>query len=135
MIQNLNKEDNKLVPCIHLINFYKDANGDFQIHNKQKRKIETTKDYGLSWNGEGSWIISKLLKLSDKTLKIPQSSIPFHLLSLQDGIDLTEYLIRTVIGFERFQTRFPMCGGKVRLIILTPRNLTFIWNNESELLI
>jgi len=134
-VSGFDKEDNKVVPCIRLVNFYKDANGEFQIHNKQQRKVETTKDYGLNWNGEGTWIISKLLKLSDKEQNIPQSSIPFHLLSLQDGIDLTEYLISTVIGFERFQTRFPMCGGKARIAILTPRNFTFIGSSQSELLI
>ena len=134
-VSGFDKENGKVVPCIRFIQFRKDTKGIFQIQNIQKVKVEGSKDYGLSWNGEGSWIISKLLKLSDKTQNIPQSSIPFHILSLQDGVELTEYLINTVIGFERFQTRFPTCGGKSIIAVLTPRNFTFIGNNEPNLLI
>jgi len=134
-LSGFDKEDDKVIPCIHLIRFFQDQNGEFQIENKEMRKFATIKDYGLNWAGEGSWIITKLLKLSDKSQNIPKSSIPFHLLSLQDGVDLTEYLINTVIGFEKFQTRFPTCGGKSRIAVLTPRKFEFMGNNEPNLLI
>lgn len=134
-ISGFNKENSKVIPCIHLIRFYKSQDGNFEIKNEQVRKVIKIEDYGLSWAGEGNWIIAKLLKLSDPDRNIPRSSISYHLLSLKDGVELTEYLIDTVIGFERFQSRFPSCGGKSRIAVLTPREFKFMGQDETDLLI
>jgi len=101
-VSGIDKENGIVIPCVHLIRFYKKNDGTHEIENKQIRKISTIKDYGLSWAGEGSWIISKLLRLSDQKSGIPAAAISFHLLLLKDGVELTEYLINSVIDFEKF---------------------------------
>ncbi|KKM74255.1 hypothetical protein LCGC14_1402170 [marine sediment metagenome] len=128
-------EDENFVPCVFLIYFYIDNEGKFQIKKDlvSKPKIET--DYTVSWSGEGSWIITKLLNLADPAQNIPKAEIPYHLLSLKDGVEFTEYLINTVIGFERFQSKFPKCGGKVNLAVLTPREFLFLNRKKDDLFI
>lgn len=134
-ISGFDEIENAAIPCVHNIFFGKNKEGKFIVENNQVRRISSIQDYGLSWAGEGNWIISKLLKLSDPEQKIPKTAIPYHLFSLKDGIELTEYLINTVIGFERFQSRFPTCGGEVRIATLTPREFCFINQKATDLLI
>ena len=54
---------------------------------------------------------------------------------LKDGVEFTDYLIRSVIGLERFTTTFPTCGGKVRIAILTPKEFRFIKDLDEDILI
>ncbi len=134
-ISGFDQEDNKVIPCVYLVQFTKDQNGDLDVKKKLVAKPEKKEEYGLAYAGEGNWIISKLLKLSDPSLGIPKRSIPYHLLSLKDGVEFTDYLIRSVIGLERFTTTYPTCGGKVRIAILTPKEFRFISDLDEDLLI
>ena len=72
------------------------------------------------WSGEGAWIITKLVNLSDEDKGIAKAQIPWNLLSLANGVDLSEFMIQTVIGFEKYQARFPTCGGKPQISVITP---------------
>jgi len=127
-ISGFNKEEDKVIPCVHLINFKKSQNGNYEVEDTQVFKGT----YNIAWAGEGGWIISKLIKLSDPNKGIPRSVIPYSLLSLNDGVELTEYLINTVIGFERFQSRFPSCGGKARISVLTPKEYSDLEISEKK---
>jgi len=128
-------EDNKIIPCVYSIRFFKDKNGELEVKKKLVARPEERKNYGVVYSGGGHWIISKLLKLSDPSLHIPKRNIPYHLLSLKDGVEFTDYLIRAVIGLEKFTTTFPTCGGKVRIAILTPKEFRFISDLQEDLLI
>ncbi len=129
------QEDNKVIPCIYSIQFIKTKDGKLEVKKKLVAKPEKREKYGLAYAGKGQWIISKLLKLSDPSQGIPKRSIPYHLLSLKDGVEFTDYLIRSVIGLEKFTSTFPSCGGKVRVAILTPKEFRFIKDLEEDLLI
>ncbi len=134
-ISGFDYEDNKVIPCVYFVKFIKDQNGDLEVIKQLAARAEKKEKYGLTYAGEGHWIISKLLKLSDPSLNIPKRGIPYHLLSLKDGVEFTDYLIRSVIGLERFTTTFPTCGGKVRIAILTPKEFRFISDLDEDLLI
>ncbi len=134
-ISGFDQEDNNVIPCVYFVKFIKDKDGELEVIKKLVAKPEKKEKYGLAYAGEGQWIISKLLKLSDPSLGIPKRSIPYHLLSLKDGVEFTDYLIRSVIGLERFTTTFPTCGGKVRIAILTPKEFRFISDLDEDLLI
>jgi hypothetical protein len=92
-------------------------------------------EFGLRWSGSGAWIISKLLNLSDESQGIPPSDIPYAVLTLKDGVECTQFLISTVIGFEKFQAKFPMCGGSPRIALLTPREFRFLNLTSTDLFI
>jgi hypothetical protein len=81
---------------------------------------ETLSNYGANWSGSGGWIVTKLMNLEDKKLKIAPAIIPWQYLSLANGVDLCDFLIQTVIGFEKFQSRFPTCGGQPQISVITP---------------
>lgn len=134
-ISGFDHEDNKVIPCVFLVKFVKDKDGDLEVKKNLVARAEKKENYGLAYAGEGQWIISKLLKLSDPSQRIPNRGIPYHLLSLKDGVEFTDYLIRSVIGLERFTTTFPTCGGKVRIAILTPKEFRFISDLDEDLLI
>ncbi len=134
-ISGFDQEDNKVIPSVYSVQFTKDQNGELDVKKKLVARPEKKENYGLSYAGEGQWIISKLLKLSDPSQGIPARGVPFHLFSLKDGVEFTDYLIRSVIGLERFTTTFPTCGGKVRIAILTPKEFRFISDLDEDLLI
>ena len=134
-ISGFDQEDNKVIPCVYSVKFIKDQKGDLEVKKQLVAKAEKKENYGLAYAGEGQWIISKLLKLSDPSQGIPKRGIPYQLLSLKDGVEFTDYLIRSVIGLERFTTTFPTCGGKVRIAILTPKEFRFISDLDEDLLI
>ena len=133
-ISGFDQEDNKVIPCVYCISFNKEKNGELKIEKKMKAKPDKG-NYGITYAGEGQWIIFKLLSMSDSSQGIPKRRIPYSLLSLKDGVEFTDYLIKSVIGLERFTSTFPNCGGKVRIAILTPKEFRFIDNLEEDLLI
>ncbi|MHA1381782.1 MAG: hypothetical protein ACTSRG_25715 [Candidatus Helarchaeota archaeon] len=45
---------------------------------------------------------------------------------------MSQFLVNTVIGFEKFQNWFPMCGGKVKIALLTPREFKFLNVKEED---
>ncbi|MFO7797865.1 MAG: hypothetical protein ACQERB_05695 [Promethearchaeati archaeon] len=126
--------EKRYIPEVYQILFLLDKTEKLIIQKKQIRKILKNEDCGFSWAGEGSWIISKLLKISDPSKSLPKSDISFQFFSLKDGVEFTEYIINTVIGFEKFQARFPQCGGNVKIAILTPREFKFYWAGEDILI-
>jgi len=112
----------------------------FTINKEKEFKVDKSISikkgtFTIAWAGEGGWIINKLLNLSDEAGKIPRASIPYNVLSLKDGVELSHYFINTVIGFERFQSRYPQCGGKVKIAVLTPFKFKFLNVQEEELYI
>ena len=132
-ISGFDYENNKVIPCVYFIKFIKDQNGDLEVKKHLVARAEKIENFGLAYAGEGHWIITKLLKLSDPTLSIPKRGIPYQLFSLKDGVEFTDYLIRSVIGLEKFTTTFPTCGGKVRIAILTPKEFRFISDLDEDL--
>ena len=134
-ISGFDQDDNKVIPCVYSISFNKDQNGGLEVIKKLIARPEKAVEYGIAYGGEGHWIISKLLKLSDSSQGIPKRNIPYNLLSLKDGVEFTDYLIRSVIGLERFTSTFPTCGGKVKIAILTPKEFKFISDLNEDLLI
>jgi len=134
-ISGFDYEENKVIPSVYSIKFTKDPKGKLEVKKKLVARPEKKEKYGIAYGGEGHWIISKLLKLSDPSQGVPKRNIPYGLLSLKDGVEFTDYLIRSVIGLERFTTTFPTCGGKVRIAILTPKEFRFISDLDEDLLI
>ncbi len=133
-ISGFEYEGNNVIPCIYYIGFNKNKNGDLEAEKKMRAKPDKG-NYGITYAGEGQWIIYKLLSMSDSSQGVPKRKIPYSLLSLKDGVEFTDYLIRAVIGLERFTSNFPKCGGKVRIAILTPKEFRFINNIDEDLLI
>ena len=60
-VSRFDREEDKIIPCVQLIQFMKNQDGSYEIKNTQQIKG----NYNIAWGGEGMWIISKLLKLSD----------------------------------------------------------------------
>lgn len=124
--------DDEINPVLYEARFSLDGNGEIK---NDKKLISKPNLYTLYWVGEGKWIIQKLITLSDSAKNIPVAQIPYHLLSLKDGTEFTEYLINTVIGFEKFHAQFPTCGGKVNIGVQTPKNFKFLNKQDSDLFI
>lgn len=124
--------DDEINPVLYAARFSLDGNGEI---NNNKKLLSTPNLYTLYWTGEGEWIIRKLINLSDSAKNIPVAQIPFNLLSLKDGTEFTEYLIKTVIGFEKFHAQFPTCGGKANIGIQTPKEFKFLNKKDSDLFI
>ena len=119
-------------PVLYKASFSLDGNGEIK---NDKKLLSKPNQYGLNWSGEGTWIIQKLMTLSDSKLNIPVAQIPYNLLSLKDGTEFTEYLVNTVIGFEKFHAQFPTCGGKVNIGVQTPKEFKFLNKQDSDLFI
>lgn len=68
--------------------------------------------YGTAWNGR--WLpIGKLINNE------PQMQLNFNLMPLKDAIDFTEYIVDTVIKYERFQNDIQTCGGDIDVLVIT----------------
>ncbi len=78
--------------------------------------------YGVTWSGERS-VIDRLINRSVLPL--------FAAMPLQDAIDYAIYLIRTTIETLRFEPRFPVVGGAIDVLAITPPGkLCFIQRKE-----
>lgn len=61
------------------------------------------------------------------------SQIKYHLLSLQDAVELSEYLIETTSNFQRFANEVPTVGGAIDISLVTPFE-GFQWIKRKELM-
>lgn len=98
---------------------------------KKENISDSISQFGATWSGGGAWIITKLMNLQDDEGRVSPAVVPWQFLSLADGVELCNFLIRTVIGFEKFQSRFPSCGGKPQISVITPTEYVGV-QNASE---
>jgi hypothetical protein len=127
--------------CVYFISFGAESDGKaLKKEKKNPQQIAVTRElvlngsnFGLQWAGEGTWILDKLLNLS--TDNTPPAKIPYQHLSLKDGTEVCAFMINTVIGFEKYLTRFPSCGGELKMAYLTPREFKFINVKPEDLFI
>jgi len=94
--------------------------------NSQTKEIE---DIGCTASGA----MTVVQKLWDIGKDDPRQQIKYGLLSLQDAVDLTEYLIDTTSRFQRFANEVPTVGGQIDIALLTPFH-GFQWIKRKELL-
>lgn len=72
-------------------------------------------------------------KLWDIGRENPRFAFKYPLFSLQDAIDLSEYLITATSTFQRFANEVPTVGGEVDIALLTPFH-NFQWIRRKELM-
>jgi len=72
-------------------------------------------------------------RLWDIGRKEPQFQFKYPLFSLQDAIDLGEFLINATSTFQRFANEVPTVGGAVDIALVTPFQ-DFQWIRQKELM-
>jgi len=126
-------------------------------NDRRPTVLHTTNTPGADWNGSTD-IISRLVLGFDPRLgalpiiaglpadQLPavrqqlqglQYNIPFDALTLQDGIDLALFLVRSTVEMQRFADgtvgapgQIPNVGGAVDVLVVTPTELRWIRRKE-----
>ncbi len=57
------------------------------------------------------------------TAKTP---IPLYAMSLQDGVELAEFWVKTQIAYQKFSSHLQTCGGAVDSAVLTPGRFRWV---------
>jgi hypothetical protein len=109
------------------------------IAEKSYNRINATGDKvinGANWGGEIE-VLSRLIQSvkvnqGGNWVELPNSSIPWDYMTLQDAIDFSLYAVRTTIETIRFQQKEKTVGGPIDILVLKP-NEKPIWINKKEL--
>ncbi|MFH0774008.1 MAG: hypothetical protein V2A53_00735 [bacterium] len=84
--------------------------------------------FGCTFGGDGRVII----RLWTEDINSPMPMPNYQLLSLQDAIEYTLFLVRTTIDAQRFAPMLPTCGGEIDVAVITPKS-GFQWIKKKEL--
>ncbi len=80
--------------------------------------------------GGDTLLIQKLWEIGEKD---PRRQFKYPLFSLQDAVDLSEFLVGTASTFQRFANEVPTVGGAVDLALVTPFH-GFRWIRRKPLM-
>ncbi|NJK72450.1 MAG: hypothetical protein HC926_03790 [Synechococcaceae cyanobacterium SM2_3_60] len=47
-------------------------------------------------------------------------------MSLQDGVELAEFWVKTQIAYQKFSSNLQTCGGAVDIAVLTPGHFRWV---------
>ncbi|MCF7809449.1 hypothetical protein K9N50_00525 [bacterium] len=99
----------------HIVGYEDDNPRTFLVHIGKEVRTEVIDKIGCTYGGQG-FLIEKIWELHKQT---PQLQIIYESLSLQDAIDLAEYLINATGDFYRFSNMIPEVGGDVDVALVT----------------
>lgn len=91
--------------------------------------IQKYDDLGCTIGGDIR-LIQKIWELGKED---PRRQFRYPLFSLQDSIDLGEFLIQTTSTFQRFANELPTVGGEIDIALLTPFH-GFQWIRRKALM-
>ena len=127
--------------------------GDIQ---KKRSSKEKGKEYGASWLGQTDLVsriilgfdprignlpsIKKLGKNIGNELRNLEYSIQWGTMTLQDGVDFSDLMIKTTTALQRFSDGIaaepgdmPGVGGDVDIAVIT-KNSGFVWINKKSII-
>jgi hypothetical protein len=122
-VAGFKKEEGKSIPYVYVI--------QVASNKKERKNVNDKKDiqYGATWGGEGD-IIARLLLAplprQDGKGMFPKLPILYKIMTAQDAVDFSTYLIRTTIETMRFQARPKSVGGPIDVLLITPEESKWI---------
>ncbi len=121
-------------PVSFHLNGYEETDGQrlgvtYVVSIGRENKIERWDQVGCTIGGDLR-VVQKLWEIGEND---PRRKFNYGLFSLQDAIDLSEFLIKTTSTFQRFANELPTVGGEVDIALLTPFH-GFQWIRRKELM-
>lgn len=101
----------------------------YEIHLGRKKIIQRRDTTGCTIGGEGR-LVQKLWEIGKEDVR---RQLKYPLFSLQDAIDLSEFLIGATSTFQRFTNEVQTVGGEVDIALLTPFE-GFQWIKRKKLM-
>ena len=116
------------------INGYEDVEGKvipvtYEAFIGRDNVVRRRDTIGCTIGGDMS-VVQKLWEIGKAD---PRRSFKYSLFSLQDAIDLSEFLITTTSTFQRFANEVSTVGGEVDIALLTPF-YDFQWMKRKQLI-
>lgn len=118
---------------IHL-NGYEDIEGKkvaitYEVYIGRETIMQKRDTIGCTIGGD----MKVVQKLWDIGREDSRFAFKYPLFTLQDAIDLSEYLITATSTFQRFANEVPTVGGEIDIALLTPFH-DFQWMKRKELM-
>jgi len=107
----------------------KQAGVTYQINLGKENEINRIDSIGCTIAGE-IFLVQKLWEVGKADNR---RVFKYGLFSLQDAIDLSEFLINATSNFQRFSNEVPTVGGEVDIALLTPFH-DFQWIKRKQLM-
>lgn len=95
-------------------------------------KKENLRDFGCTVGGDPHIVQKLWSKLMTGTGEIPIPQPAFNLLTLQDALDYSDFLIRTTADYQRFANMIPTVGGPIDIGLVTNHS-GFKWIRQKKL--
>lgn len=130
------KAPEKWYPVGFHLNGYEELEGKpvpvtYEVYVGRKNVVRRRDRIGCTIGGD----LKVIQKLWDIGKEDPRLQFKYGLLSLQDAIDLSEFLINATSTFQRFANEVPTVGGEIDIALLTPAPLRGLkWIKRKKLL-